>query len=162
VPVSAARKDTHDGAGRGMWRHRAAPRPAEVLSAIPMLIVKTGEFFAHRSNQWVFITGIIMVITIGELDVLTGPDISLSLFYLLPVTFVTWRGGKRAGFALSVLSTCVSVFADAGELQSRAAVGYWNVAITLGFYLILTGTMSEFSVLLEWVRTDYLTGLANA
>ncbi len=95
---------------------------------------------------------------IGALDLLTGPDISVSLFYLLPITFVTWRIGRNAGFALSF---CVWVVVDARQIYSHTAVGYWNAAISLAFLLTLSSTLAEFSVLLEWVRTDYLTGLVN-
>src|SRR5262249_19601861 len=83
-------------------------------------------------------------------------------FYLLPIIFVTWRIGRTAGFGLSFLSVCVWVCADAKQIYSLAAVGFWNAAINLAFFLILSATLAEFSVLVEWVRTDYLTGLANA
>jgi len=100
--------------------------------------------------------GLLTVVMIGALDLLTGPDISL--FYLLPITFVTWRIGRNAGFALSF---CVWVVVDARQIYSHTAVGYWNAAISLAFLLTLSSTLAEFSVLLEWVRTDYLTGLVN-
>jgi len=102
--------------------------------------------------------GLLTVVMVGVLDFLTGPDISLSLFYLLPITFVTWRIGRTAGFALSF---CAWVVVDARQIYSLTAVGYWNAAINLTFLLILSSTLAEFSALLEWVRTDYLTGLAN-
>ena len=104
--------------------------PVEFRSVIPRLIVRTGEYFMQRPKSWVLVAGILMILVIGELDLLTGPDISLSLFYLLPITFVTWRAGKTAGFALSFLSVCVWVFADATEISSLAAIGYWNAAFT--------------------------------
>src|SRR5262249_46202587 len=161
---TAGRSGQVAGPARSRWRNRVTHHhgPVEFRSVIPRLIVRTGEYFMQRPKSWVLVAGVLMVLVIGELDLLTGPAISLSLFYLLPITFVTWRSGKTAGFALSVLSVCVWVFADAGEIYSRRALGYWNAAIHLGFFLILPGTLSEFSVLLEWVRTDYLTGLANA
>ena len=151
-------------ANRSMWWRRETYhfRPIELHSLISRTIVATGEYFMHRSKSWVLIVGVLMVTVIGELTWITGPDISLSLFYILPITFVTWRIGRTAGFALSVLSVCVWVIADASKISSLSAVGYWNPVISLGFFLVFAETFAEFSVLLEWVRTDYLTGLANA
>src|SRR5262245_60429022 len=74
-------------AGHSVGRRSEAHhyRPADSHGAISRLIVKTGEYFAHESKSWVLATGILMVGAIGEIDLLTGPDISLSLFYLLPI-----------------------------------------------------------------------------
>src|SRR5262249_14533035 len=145
---------------RSRWRqrHTLHHRRLEFTSIILGLIVRVGEYLAHRSKSHVLMIGLLTVGMIGALDLLTGPDISLSLFYLLPITFVTWRIGRTAGFALSL---CVWVVADARQIYSHTSAGYWNGAISLAFLVILSSTLAEFSVLLEWVRTDYLTGLAN-
>src|SRR5215467_3352166 len=147
-----------NGGSRETYHHR----PVEFSSLISRIIVATGEYFMHRSKSWVLLVGVLMITVIGELTWITGPNISLSLFYILPITFVTWRIGRVAGFALSVLSVCVWVIADAAKISFLSAIGYWNPAISLAFFLIFAETFAEFSVLLEWVRTDYLTGLANA
>jgi diguanylate cyclase (GGDEF)-like protein len=46
-------------------------------------------------------------------------------------------------------------------VYSNAAIPYWNAAIRLGLFLIVTHTLSALSVSLEWAQTDYLTGLLN-
>jgi len=145
---------------RSRWcqRHTHHHQPLEFRSIILGLIVRLGEYFARRPKSHVLMIGLLTVLMVGVLDFLTGPEISLSLFYLLPITFVTWRIGRTAGFALSF---CAWVVVDARQIYSLTAVGYWNAAINLTFLLILSSTLAEFSVLLEWVRTDYLTGLAN-
>jgi len=145
---------------RSKWcqRHTHHHEPLEFRSVILGLIVRVGEYLAHRPKSHVLLIGLLTVGMIGALDLLTGPDISVSLFYLLPITFVTWRIGRNAGFALSF---CVWVVVDARQIYSHTAVGYWNAAISLAFLLTLSSTLAEFSVLLEWVRTDYLTGLVN-
>ena len=102
------------------------------------------------------------VLAIGGLNLITGGDISLSLFYLFPITLVTWRTGKKAGFLVSAMSVVVWVYGDVRQSHLLTPATYWNASIHLGFFLILATALSEFSVLLEWVRTDYLTGLANA
>src|SRR6266571_5535267 len=110
---------------RSRWcqRHTLHHQPVEFRSIILGLIVRVGEYLAHRPKSHVLMIGLLTVGMIGALDLLTGPDISLSLFYLLPITFVTWRIGRSAGFALSF---CVWVVADARQIYSHTAVGYWN------------------------------------
>src|ERR1051326_2198688 len=146
-----------------LWhkRHTQHHQPVEFRSSILRLIVRLGEYFAYRPKSQVFMIGLLMVVMVGAVDLVTRPDISISLFYLLPITFVTWRIGRTAGFALSFISF-FWVVADARPIYSLTAVGYWNGAINLAFLLILSSMFAELSVLLEWVHTDYLTGLANA
>ena len=151
----------HEGS-RWYQRNTHHHQPFYFRSIILGLIVRVGEYFAHRPKSRVVMISLLTVVMIGTLDLLTGPDISLSLFYLLPIIFVTWLTGRTAGFALSLLSVCIWVVADPRQIYSLTAAGYWNAAINLAFLLILSSTLAEFSVLLEWVRTDYLTGLANA
>jgi len=159
--AAATRREELRRHERSRWcqRHTHHHQPLGFRSIILGLIVRVGEYFAHRPKSHALMFGLLTVVMIGALDLLTGPDISL--FYLLPITFVTWRIGRTAGFALSLFSVCVWVVADARQIYSLTAVGYWNAAINLAFLLILSSTLAEFSVLLEWVRTDYLTGLAN-
>ena len=160
--VATKRSDAGTANRTGRRRDRNHHRPLEFHSVIHRLVITIGEYFMHQRKPSVLVLGLLMVAAIGELDLLSGPDISLSLFYILPITVVTWRIGRTAGFALSVVSVCVWVFVDARQISSLAAVGYWNPVISLTFFLIFTATLAEFSLLVEWVRTDYLTGLANA
>src|SRR5262245_50127256 len=160
--VATKRSDAETANRTERCRDRNHYRTLESHTVIHRLIVSTLEYFMHQPKPTVLLLGLLMVAFIGELGLISGPDISLSLFYILPITFVTWRIGRIAGFALSVLSVCVWVFVDARQISSLAAVGYWNPAISLTFFLIFTATLAEFSLLVEWVRTDYLTGLANA
>src|SRR5215470_20068557 len=102
-------------AKRLIWwpRETCRHRSVEFHSLISRLIVATGEYFIHRSKSWVLLVGVLMVTVIGELTWITGPEISFSLFYILPITFVTWRIGRVAGFALSALSVSVWDFVTA-------------------------------------------------
>src|SRR5262245_13807260 len=97
--VATSRSDAGTANRPGRHRDRKHHRPLESDSLIHRLIVAIGEYCLHQPKPWVLVTGILMVGAIGELDLLSGPDVSLSLFYLLPIAFVTWRIGRNAGFA---------------------------------------------------------------
>jgi diguanylate cyclase (GGDEF)-like protein len=128
-----------------------------------MLIVKVGRYLRGRSKFWSFALGVGMIAVIGEVDLLTGPEIGFSIFYLFPIGFMTWSAGRAQGIVLSLLSAGVWLAADlgAGAVYSSPAIPYWNAMVRLGLFLIVTHTLSALSVSLEWARTDYLTGLVN-
>src|SRR5262245_10292812 len=102
--TAATKRELSEAAGRTGMRHSDKNHRLPHRSLFHKLIVATGEYFMHQPKPRVLLLGLLMVTAIGELDFFSGPDLSLSLFYLLPITFVTWRIGRTAGFALSLLS----------------------------------------------------------
>ena len=127
------------------------------------LLLAFAAFLSRRSQLRVLVLGLLIIGILGEIDIITGPEISFAIFYIIPVSFITWRVGRRAGVACSILSAAVWLFADAvsGATYSSLTVALWNAGVRLGFFLIVTYTLAALSVMLELVRTDYLTGLAN-
>src|SRR5262249_21334455 len=110
---------------RSRWgqRHTLHHQRLEFRSIILGLIVRFVAYLALRSKLHLLMICLVTVVMFGAFDFLTVPDISLSLFYLLPITFVSWRIGRSAGFALSL---CVWVVADARQIYSHTSAGYWN------------------------------------
>ncbi|MGH2375651.1 MAG: hypothetical protein ACRDIC_19550 [bacterium] len=113
-------------AGRGRFSRL---RPGNLLTAGP----------APRM-PFVAALGIAMVLGIGLLDRLTGLELSFSIFYLLPVSLVALGAGRWAGTAVSFLSSATWLAADLplGITHSSPFVHYWNAAVRLGFFLIVT------------------------
>jgi hypothetical protein len=52
--------------------------------------------------------GLVLIGLIGAVDYVTGPELSFSVFYLIPVAVVTWYVGKQSGVLAAALSalTC--------------------------------------------------------
>ncbi len=111
---------------------------------------------------------IIFVVLLGTIDYLTGYEASFALFYLLPVSFVVWFAGKKAGFLISIIAAATWHLANslAGELFSNPLIPYWNAATRLGFFVVVTFTLSRLKSSLEHARSlsrmDHLTGVANS
>ena len=111
--------------------------------------------------------GIVLVVVVALLDLLTGYELSFSLFYLLPIAVVTWYGGRRAGLAACALSATAWLLVDVlgGQRHSQPLIFVWNAAIRLGFFLIvawlLTALKSELERERQLSRSDYLTGAAS-
>ena len=152
-------------AARESWQRRLiSDLSLPVHNGFLELIVRIGLYLAARSKLWTLALGVLMVAAIGEFDVLTGREIGFSIFYLLPISLITWAAGRSAGVMLSFLSAGVWFAADMtqGQVYSSPAIPYWNAAVRLGFFLVVTHLLGALSVSLEWARTDYVTGLANA
>ena len=128
------------------------------------LLLAIAASLSRRSQRRVIVIGLLIIGIVGEIDIIFGPQISFAIFYLIPISIITWRVGRRAGTTSAVLSTTVWMFAEfvSGSTYSSVTVGLWNAGVRLGFFLIVTYTLAALSVMLELVRTDYLTGLANS
>jgi len=104
---------------------------------------------------------------LGVADVVTGSELSSSVFYSLPVGTAAWYAGHRWGVTLGILAAAVWYLADlsAGGAYSASWIPVWNATVRLGFFLIITRLLVLLRSALEAQRTlaevDPLTGLAN-
>jgi signal transduction histidine kinase len=80
-----------------------------------------------------------MVVLVGALDYLTGHEILLSTFYLVPVAMAAWMLGRAFAVAISILSVGSWLIGDlaAGAKYPLAFVPAWNAVIILVFYLVV-------------------------
>lgn len=108
-----------------------------------------------------------MVALLGAIDVLTGGELSFSVFYLLPIFLATWLIGKGAGVLTSILSAITWLAADSlvAYEYSHALIPLWNMTVRLALFLITTYLLAELRIRLEQekhsARTDPLTNIAN-
>jgi len=110
----------------------------------------------------------ILVILVGIVDYLTGYEVALTLFYLLPVSLVAWFDKRNLAIMVSILSAVTWLWANlaAGHTYSHLLIPVWNTFILLAYFLITVFSLSEIKKLLEneqkSARTDFLTGAANS
>ncbi len=119
-----------------------------------------------KSFSFWLITGLIGVILIGAADYLTGSEIAFSFFYLIPIMLVTWYSGRKLGIFMSVVSAVAWFAADTltGKSYSSPVIPFWNAAVRLSFFFIVTFLLSALKSLeheREAARQDDLTGAAN-
>ncbi len=111
-------------------------------------------------------TGCVSVAVVGIGDYVTGNELSFSLFYLIPIVLVTWFSGRNLGLAISVIAAITWFIADAlvGQPYSQPIIRYWNAAVRLGFFVLVTLLLPALKALeheKEIARVDHLTGTAN-
>lgn len=118
-----------------------------------------------------FYAGIyLLLFLVGYLDYVTGPAISMSLFYFGPIMLGSWYFYERrvSAFILPALSAAVWLAADllAGDGRAATWIPYWNMSARLGMFLVISLTVSRLreahahEQLLS--RTDALTGAFNS
>jgi diguanylate cyclase (GGDEF)-like protein len=107
-------------------------------------------------------------VLIGFLDYRAGYYMSFSLFYLIPICLVTARTGRRNGIAMSILGSAVLFGVEyvLRPLELDTPVLVWNVALRLGFFLLVTLALTELQESLKresvLSRSDPITGLPNS
>lgn len=125
------------------------------------------KFLAGQSKPFMLTLSLLLVLLIGLADYLAGPDISLLVFFMLPIFLAVWFVGKRAGVMIVILSGAVwmTLALTTSRQYSHPSIPYWNIATRLCFILIFANILTSLKKVLEHehelARTDYLTGVAN-
>jgi diguanylate cyclase (GGDEF)-like protein len=108
-----------------------------------------------------------LVVLVGILNHLAGPQLAFTVFYLIPIVLVTWFAKRWMGFIFSILSALTWLIADlsSGATYFNSDIPYWNGVARLGSFFILTFILSELKTTLtqekEYSRIDFLTGIRN-
>ncbi|HEX3035525.1 MAG TPA: PAS domain S-box protein [Thermodesulfobacteriota bacterium] len=102
--------------------------------------------FSEKSRLFIIALGFVFVLLFGIIDYLTGPRIPYSIFYLIPISMVTWFAGRWAGIVISIISVITWLIADLmWEVNyANLAIHSWNAAARLGFFLVVVFFMSAF------------------
>ena len=125
------------------------------------------EWFGRRNPIFFLISGLFLVVVLAIIDKIAGSEISLSIFYLIPVIFVTRFSDRWVGIFVSGASAIAWLAADltGGRIYSRWVIPYWNAIMAFGFFLVNVYILSRLKDALEMEkmlsRIDSLTGIAN-
>lgn len=125
------------------------------------------QILGNQSKTLVFAISLALVLLIGVIDYLAGPDISLLVFFLLPIFVAVWFVGKKAGVTVAVLSGAVwtAIALATSHQYSHPAIPYWNIVSKFAFLMVFAQILAALKNVLEHerelARTDHLTGVAN-
>ncbi len=114
------------------------------------------EFLERQSKTTMSIFVLVLALFIGAFDYLTGTQISLSAFYLVPVTLAGWFVGAR--FALLVAGVCVGVcllgniVAGAPEFATPFLIA-WNGSVQFASFVVVILVLSRFRALHRELET---------
>ncbi len=109
------------------------------------------EYLGRQSKSFLTALGLVSIFLLGIIDYVAGPELSLSIFYLLPISAVTWLTNKWVGVLISIASAVVWFIDDLtwAVTYSHPAIPYWNVTMRLGVSLIVVFLLSALKALNE-------------
>jgi diguanylate cyclase (GGDEF)-like protein len=105
---------------------------------------------------------------ISILNLISGYKIYFFLFYLIPISLMTWSIGHRIGILASFISVIIWFWFDtaSGHHYINHLIPFCNSLITLLFYVIITLLLSKLKVAFvhekELASIDNLTGAVNS
>lgn len=108
-----------------------------------------------------------LIAVIATLDYTIVPDISLGIFYLLPVTLAAWLINRNFGILAAIISVVLPLFANPLPVSEDRfqLVSIWNATARLLIFLTVSILVSRLKIALaretESAHTDHLTGIAN-
>jgi diguanylate cyclase (GGDEF)-like protein len=111
------------------------------------------------------------VLAIGWLDYATGPEIGLSLLYLIPIAATAWLGGVTGAVIVATLAAAAWLGADV-MFRDNVAISLWNsftrlvIYVSEGIFIALLRRDREKLRALaaresQLARTDEATSLPN-
>ncbi len=110
----------------------------------------------------------VILLGFGYIDYVTGWEISLSVFYLLPIGLASWYVGRWAGGVFAAAGAALSILGDilAGIGFSHPLIPAWNWLVRLAGFMVIVVVLDELRRVLRTAtglaRSDPLTGLPNA
>jgi len=132
-----------------------------------MLRAANGFLRARSSFQLVAIS-FLLIVAVGAADLESGYELSVSIFYAIPVAIGAWYVGRRFGFLACAVSAATWFAADAisGHQYSHPTIPLWNAIVRLGFLATIAYLLDRLRASLEiqelLAQQDGLTGMLNA
>lgn len=101
----------------------------------------TSFLAGQKTSSHVLLTAFafVLVVFIGYADYETGFEVSLSVFYLIPISLVVWFVGRGAGIAVAGFSAIAWMLVDilSDLALPTTFVPYWQALLRLTFFLII-------------------------
>lgn len=112
--------------------------------------------------------GVVTLVLLGVAHYLAvGQLLETSVFFLIPVSFLTRFVSRMAGSTATVASALIVLGTNLASPMhaNHPLVGYWNALIWLGFFLLMTVAVARLKQLYmgekELSRRDNLTHIPN-
>jgi serine phosphatase RsbU (regulator of sigma subunit) len=104
------------------------------------------NYISNLRKATIIGVAVILLLLIGYLDFVTGIEVSISIFYLLPVALCSWFINKWSGFITAIFSSVILYLSDflLSRSFSHLIIPIWNAFVMLGFFLLIAYILSAF------------------
>ena len=99
-----------------------------------LVLNRINKYLRNRSPGFIILVGFVLVLLIGIIDYVTKDLEAINFFYLLPLFFVTWYAGSKAGAATAVLAILTSIFSN--QMGTQVPIDWAKEAGRAGIELV--------------------------
>jgi signal transduction histidine kinase len=94
---------------------------------------------------------LVLLVIIAYIDYATPPDVSMGLFYILPVALATWFLGRGSGYAMACIGALTELAVETlgPQMYHDARFAYWNAMTRLAFFLFSVPVLSSWRTMGE-------------
>lgn len=109
------------------------------------MILRFIDSMDKRSRSFRTSAGLALLLTIWIVDYVTGFELRMEPFYLIPLAFSGWYIDRTTGYVFSAITVGIITLADAltGKTFDNLLLELWNAAMRLGFYLVIVYLLSR-------------------
>lgn len=94
--------------------------------------------FLAQPKPLIYAEALVITLAIGWLDYITDWELSLFVFYAVPILMVVWLGDKRAGFVFAIVCAVVWHFANTDMQPYKTTIGYILAVLNrLAFFIFV-------------------------
>jgi signal transduction histidine kinase len=97
------------------------------------------KLFCQRSRGWIFADMLGLIVILGFIDYATGYEVSLFIFYGVPIFIIAWTWDKSHSILSALIAGIIWWWADAasGHLYLHNWQEAWETAVRLGFFIFV-------------------------
>lgn len=131
------------------------------------MIERISGFFEGRSKRLLGTLAIAITTILGFIDLKTGTEIHVLLFYLVPIFIGSWFVSSEVGIYIAFFASLICFVTDslADRSYSSQWISYGNLLLrTAGFGIFAVAQArlrAKFDELSQLAARDFLTGLPN-
>jgi signal transduction histidine kinase len=132
--IGRAKIEPQNGIGRPELGGEFAPEIERLPTEILMF-----RFLIRQSTTLAFIEALTLLFAISWLDLATGHQVSVVLFYTAPIVFAVWLCDNKSVFVIAGLAGVLWSWADLvlGHSYSSGTVQAWEIAIRFAFFFLI-------------------------
>ncbi len=153
----------------GSTQDRVRPTTGPMIPSVrsKRMLTAIVRSVAGQSRMLILVEALLLTVVLGAADVWTGSEFSFSIFYLMPITLVSWTLGRRSALSIAVFASVIWLWADyaAGHTYSQPLIPYWNASVRLGYFALFAILFARLHDNLDrerdLSRVDPLTGVQN-
>ncbi len=97
------------------------------------------------------VVAVVFTLFLGFIDYLTGFELRIDVFYLIPISFAVWYINEKTAFIVSALSILLIFLSDliSKPKYSFHFIDLWNLLVVFLFFIIVILTLSKLRITLN-------------